>query len=153
MIIFYPVQDESSWFCKMMRKNIKLHTRKISVLNRPKKVTWVVSSLNFASVGCGLFSFYPRTHVEKKLHEGMRGGGGDQSDPPPSIFRSIQSIDMKRGMCNKCPVYFQLRIVTWHLISFRGNGSIEMTCLSMHRNNTFTDLSYFGQLVSKTVTS
>ena len=49
----------------------------------------------------------------------MRGEGGGESDPP--IFKSIQPIDMKLGMCNKCPVYFQLSIVTWHLIGFHGN--------------------------------
>ena len=61
---------------------------------------------------------------KKKLHEGMRGGS---IGPPPSIFKSIQLIDMKLGMCNKCPVYFQLSIVTWHFIGFHGNRSIEMT--------------------------
>ena len=49
----------------------------------------------------------------------MRG----ESDPLPSIFKSIQPIDMKLGICNKCPVYFQFSIVTWHLIGFHGNHS------------------------------
>ena len=34
---------------------------------------------------------------------------------------------MKLGMCNKCLVYFQLRIVSWHLIGFHGNHSNIMT--------------------------
>ena len=53
------------------------------------------------------------------------GGGGGQTDP--SIFKSIQPIDMKLGICNKCAVYFQLSIVMWHLIGFHDNRSIEMT--------------------------
>ena len=47
--------------------------------------------------------------------------------PPRSIFKSIQPIDMKLGMCNKCPVNFQLSIATWHLISFNSNHSNIMT--------------------------
>ena len=47
---------------------------------------------------------------KKKLHEGM--GGGEVNRTPPSIFKSVQPIDMKLGMCNECPVYFQLSIVT-----------------------------------------
>ena len=65
---------------------------------------------------------------KKKLHEGMRGRGVNLT-PPPSIFKSIQPIDLKLGTCNKCPVYFQLSIVTWHLISFHGNHSNIMTSL------------------------
>ena len=69
----------------------------------------------------------PRRHEEKKLHEGIRGGGGGSiGTPPPSIFKSNKLTDMKLGMCNKCPVYFQLSIVTWHFIGFHGNRSIEM---------------------------
>ena len=49
--------------------------------------------------------------MKKKLHEGMRGGGGV----------------LKLGMCNKCPVYFQLSIVTWLLIGFHGNHSNIIT--------------------------
>ena len=56
-------------------------------------------------------------HDEKKLHEGMGGG----VNRPPSIFKSIQPIDIKLGMCNKCPVYVQLSIVMWHLIGFHGS--------------------------------
>ena len=43
-----------------------------------------------------------------KLHEGMRGEleGVNRTPPPLSIFKSIQPIDMKLDMCNKCPVYF-----------------------------------------------
>ena len=37
---------------------------------------------------------------KKKLHEGMREG----VNRAPSIFKSIQPVDMKLGMCNKCPV-------------------------------------------------
>ena len=72
--------------------------------------------------------------TKKILHEGMRGSIGP---PPPqhthtdthSIFKSIQPIDKKLGMFNKCPVYFQLSIVTWHLIDFHGNHSNIMTSL------------------------
>ena len=42
---------------------------------------------------------------KKKLLKGMRGGWGVNQTPP--IFKSIQPIDMKLSMCNKCPVYFQ----------------------------------------------
>ena len=48
---------------------------------------------------------------------------------PPSIFKSIQPIDMKLGTCNKCLVYFQLSIVTWLLMRFHGNHSNLMTSL------------------------
>ena len=55
---------------------------------------------------------------------------GSQSDLPPSIFKSIQPIDMKLGTCNKCPVYyFQLSIITLHLIGFHVNHSNIMTSL------------------------
>ena len=65
---------------------------------------------------------------KKKLHEGMGDGGGGASIAlPPSIFKSIQPIDMKLGMCNNCPVCIQLIIVTWHLIGFHGNHSNIMT--------------------------
>ena len=47
--------------------------------------------------------------------------------PAPSIFKSIQPIDMKLAMCNKCQIYFQLSIFTWHLIGFHGNYSNIMT--------------------------
>ena len=36
---------------------------------------------------------------------------------------------MKLGMFNKCPVYFQLIIVMWHLIGFHGNHSNIKTSL------------------------
>ena len=57
----------------------------------------------------------------------MKAWGGRGSIGPPSIFKSIQPIDMKLGMWTKCPVYFQLSVVMWHLIDFHVNGSIEMT--------------------------
>ena len=60
--------------------------------------------------------------MKKKSYTKASGRG---SIGPPSIFKSIQPIDMKLGMCNKCPVYFQLSVVTWHLIGFHGNGSIK----------------------------
>ena len=56
----------------------------------------------------------------KKLHEG-----------PPSIFKSIQPIHANLGMCNKCPAYFKLSIVTWYLMGFHGNRSKEITFLSV----------------------
>ena len=49
------------------------------------------------------------------------GGGGEGVNRIPSIFKSIDPIAMKLGMYNRCPVYFQLSIVTWHLIGFHGN--------------------------------
>ena len=64
---------------------------------------------------------------EKKVTQ--RHEGGINRPPPPSIFKSIQPIDMKLGLCNKCPVYFQLSIVMWHLIGFHGNHSNIMTSL------------------------
>ena len=67
----------------------------------------------------------PEGMQKNKLHEGMRGR---VNRTPPSIFKSIQSIDMKLGMCDKCPVYFQLSIA-WHLIGFHGNHSNIMTSL------------------------
>ena len=33
--------------------------------------------------------------------EGIKNG----TPPPPSIFKRIQPIDVKLGMCNKCLVY------------------------------------------------
>ena len=56
-------------------------------------------------------------------------GGGDSIALPPYIFKSIQSIAMKLGKLNKCPVYFRLSIVTWHLISFHGSHSNIITSL------------------------
>ena len=53
---------------------------------------------------------------------------------PPTIFKSIQPVDMKLGMCNKWPVYFQLSIVTWHLIGLHGN----------HSNNDVTSGRHVG---------
>ena len=46
---------------------------------------------------------------KKRFHEGMRGGGGGVgrvNRTSPSIFKRTQPIDMKLGMCKKCPVYF-----------------------------------------------
>ena len=45
------------------------------------------------------------------------------------VLSLIQPINMKLGMCNKCPVYFLLSIVTWHLNGFHGNNSNIMTSL------------------------
>ena len=71
--------------------------------------------------------FNPKRHEEKKVTKRHKGGGCQSN--PPSIFKSIQPIDIKLGMCNKCPVYFQLDIVTWHLIGFHGNHNDIMTSL------------------------
>ena len=57
--------------------------------------------------------------------EGMK----KKSYTKASIFKSIQPIDMKLGVCNKCPVYLQLNIVTWHLINFHSNHGNIMTSL------------------------
>ena len=70
----------------------------------------------------------PRRHEEKKVTR--RHEGGINRTPPPSIFKSIQPNDMKLRMCNKCPVYFQLSLVTWNLIGFHGNHSNIMTSLA-----------------------
>ena len=67
-----------------------------------------------------------------RRHEKLHVGMGSQLLPPPPIFKSIQPIDMKLGMCNKCPVNVQLSIVTWHLIGFHGNHSNIMTSLVAH---------------------
>ena len=48
--------------------------------------------------------FDPRRHEEKMLHESMKGEVNQT--PLLSIFKSIQPIDMKLSMCNKCPIYF-----------------------------------------------
>ena len=66
---------------------------------------------------------------KKKLQKGIGKGGVNRTPPPPSIFKSIQPIHIKLGMCTKCPVYFQLDIVTWHLIGFHGNHNNIMTSL------------------------
>ena len=73
--------------------------------------------------------FNPRRHEEQKLREGMGGGGVNRT--PPIYFQkySIQPIEMKLGMCNKCPVYSQLSIVMWHLIGFHSNHSNIMMSL------------------------
>ena len=34
---------------------------------------------------------------------------------------------MKLDMCNKCPEYFQISIITWNLIGFHGNHNDIMT--------------------------
>ena len=73
----------------------------------------------------------------------MNGGGGVQSVPFPSIFKSVQPTDMKLGMCNKCPVYFQVSIVTWHLIGFHGNHSNIMTSLVASILADFQIFSFF----------
>ena len=46
---------------------------------------------------------------KNKLHEGMVVG--EEFTRTPYIFKSIQPIDMKLGMCNKYPAYFQLSII------------------------------------------
>ena len=75
-------------------------------------------------------SLNPTSHEEKKVAQRHEGGGGQSNSPSPySQKYSIQPIDMKFGMCNKCPVYFQLSIVTWHLIGFHGNHSNIMMSL------------------------
>ena len=66
---------------------------------------------------------------KKNVTQRHGGGGGAVNRTSPSIFKSIQPLDMKLGMCNKCPVYFQLSIVTWHLVGFHGNHSNIMTSL------------------------
>ena len=69
----------------------------------------------------------PRRYEEKKVIRRHEGGGGVSIGPTPSIFKSIQLIDMKLAMCNKCQICFQLSIFTWHLIGFHGNYSNIMT--------------------------
>ena len=49
---------------------------------------------------------------EPVIHEGMKERGGGGVNRTPSIFKSIWSIDIKLGMYNKRPVYFQLTIIT-----------------------------------------
>ena len=69
---------------------------------------------------CELRRVNPRRHEEKKVARKHEPGESSEP-PPPSIFKSIQPIDMKLGLCNKCPVHFQLSIATGHLIGFHGN--------------------------------
>ena len=38
-------------------------------------------------------NFNPRRHKVKKVHEGIRRGGGGQADPSPSTFDTIHPID------------------------------------------------------------
>ena len=71
---------------------------------------------------------------KKKLNEGMRRG---VNGVPLYFQKYYQPIDMKFGMCNNCPVYFQLSIVTWHLVGFHGNRSIEMTFPSVKINDIY----------------
>ena len=66
---------------------------------------------------------------KKNVTQRHGGGGGAVNQTSPSIFKSIQPLNMKLGMCNKCSVYFQLSIATWHLIGFHGNHSNIMTSL------------------------
>ena len=71
----------------------------------------------------------PRRQEEKKVTQRHEGGGVNWTTPPPQFSKIFKQIDMKLGMCNKCPVYFQLSIVTWHLIGFHGNHSNIVTSL------------------------
>ena len=88
---------------------------------------WRFGNVNFRSEKI-MYYVNPRRHEEKQV---TRRHGGESIGPPPSIFKSIQPIHMKLGMCNKCPVYFKLSIVTWYPVGFHGNRSIEMTFLSV----------------------
>ena len=71
---------------------------------------------------------HPRRQEEEKVTQ-RHGGGVNWTTPPPLFSKVFKPIDMKLGMCNKCPVYFQLSIVTWHLIGFHGNHSNIVTSL------------------------
>ena len=85
------------------------------------------SSIQFNSI----LKFYSRyLKRNKKFTQRPELRGDVNRTPLPfSIFKSVQPIDMKLGMCNKCLVYFQLSIVTLHLIGFYGNHSNIMTPL------------------------
>ena len=63
----------------------------------------------------------PRSLLEKIFTRSLEGG--DQSDPPPSIFDTIHPIDLKFGTYNKLHLYFQLSETTWCLIGFHGKNS------------------------------
>ena len=76
---------------------------------------------------------------KKKLHEGMRGGGSIGTSLP-LYFKRIQSTDMKLGMCNNCPVYFQLSIVRWHLIGFQGIVRWHLIGFQGNHSNIMTSL-------------
>ena len=51
------------------------------------------------------------------------GGEGGQSDPLPSTFDTIHSIDLIFGTYNALSLYFQLIETKWCLIGFHGNHS------------------------------
>ena len=60
---------------------------------------------------------------------------------PPSIFQTIQPIDMKLGVCI---ISVQLNIVTWQLIVFHGNHSNMMPSLvAANRHLGFSNFQFF----------
>ena len=59
---------------------------------------------------------------QKKLHEGMRGGGGCSIRPFPSTFETIYPIDTF-GSYNDLPLYVQLSVTMWCQTGFHGNDS------------------------------
>ena len=65
-------------------------------------------------------SFNPRSLLEKTVTRSLEEG---QSDPPPSTFDTIHSIDMKLDTYSKLHLYFQLSATKWCLIGFHGNNS------------------------------
>ena len=68
------------------------------------------------------FSFNPKSLEEKKkLHEALRGEGGQSN--PPTTFDSIRPIDLKFGKYHNLHLYFQLSESTECLIGFHGNNS------------------------------
>ena len=70
-------------------------------------------------------NFNPRNLEEKNSYTKPWRGGGQS--PPPSTFDTIHLIDMKLATYNKLHLYFQLSEITWCLIGFHGNNSLQQT--------------------------
>ena len=70
-----------------------------------------------------MFSFNPRSLLEKIVTRSLEGVGGSIGPPPPSSFDTIHTIGLKFVKYNKLHLYFQLSETTWCLIGFHGNNS------------------------------
>ena len=63
--------------------------------------------------------FIPGSLEQKKLHEHMRGA--QEINRTPSTFDTLPPIDMIFGTNNEMPLFFQLSVTTWPVISFYGS--------------------------------
>ena len=59
----------------------------------------------------------------RKLHEGIRGGGGGSIGLFPPTFDTIHPIDLIIDTSSEISLYFQLIETTWCLIGFHGSHS------------------------------